>query len=140
MTYPASTKPMFKAFDELNAAIVMAQVSADDIWTRSATREIKRTEIVQFYTLLDKTVDELQAITSYSGIGAYAQEQFGDPTIDIVAEFTAMRAELIELRDWIASAFPRDGEGRPVVGNLTFTVAQLSSLRPLIADFLATLS
>jgi hypothetical protein len=82
------------------------------------------------------------------GLAAYAQAQYGNPSLDIAAEFTAMRNAAITLRDWIFNNFPRDaGTGAALVSTyaqdgtaseLTFTSAQTAGFRTVADSFTNT--
>jgi hypothetical protein len=71
---------------------------------------------------------------------AFAKTAKRDQGIDVAAEFVAMRAAAVTLRDWIVANVPA-----PTIGpsgyyeNQTFTVAQTAPLRTRIATFVATI-
>lgn len=121
------------------------QIVRDD----SAAGPILRNRLVNLIRILDEAVDKWDAVSSVPGIQAYARSQIDDNTLDIAAEFTAMRAACDELRNWIVANFPTDSQsGAWLVSawssaglevHLTFSTAQLSQFRTRADSLLATI-
>lgn len=81
---------------------------------------------------------ELDAVKSTPGIAAYAQDQEGDPTYDVAAEFVAVLALLDTVSSAIIAAFPRDANNYLLAETMdangvrtprNFTGAALSGIR-----------
>lgn len=79
------------------------------------------------------------------GLLAYAKEQFGDDTYDMIAELNANLAASLDVVDGINSSFPKYNEYllkdkiiNRAIESRVFTVAQLAGLVPLLAALLAT--
>ncbi len=58
---------------------------------------------------------ELNTAKTTGGMAEYAKEQFDDPAYDIVAEFTAMMAEIDGTLTWLEANFPKDAGDRLLV-------------------------
>lgn len=92
----------------------------------------------------------LQAASSVTGIAAYAQEQIGDATFDIVASYTDMMAQINATTAWFIANFSKDGNGfllaksfDPANNGRTqdrqFTPAQTAGLRTVLDALIATI-
>ena len=149
MSYPASQLTLASALANANSAAAKAKSLATLYRNASAAGEVQRQAILDFMRVLFDVVAQWDAATALSGIGAYAQSQFGDPSLDVAAEFPTMRAAAIDLRDWIQASFPKDSasgayltrtydaNGTPV--ELTFTTAQLATFRAKCDALIATI-
>jgi hypothetical protein len=82
------------------------------------------------------------------GIAEHARAQFNDGAYDIVAEYQAMRAALVELRDGLMGMFPKNendfllyhsfaADGK--VQARSFTAAQLAAAVRAVTSALATI-
>jgi hypothetical protein len=119
--------------------------------TASAAGSIPSTDILGYAQLLADAKTKLQAAASVSGIAAYAQEQIGDPTFDVVASFTDMMSGINGVIAWIITNFPKDGNGFLLAKTFTvdnsgrtqdrtFTPAQTATLRTTLASLAATIN
>lgn len=146
MTYPTNRLTLGEVFLMANKGIQTAYSTTGALWGLSETVPLKRWRIAALYTELAHALKWIDRASVYSGIGAYAQAQLGEPALDVVAEFTAMRTELQALHDWIDTNFPKDTDGYFILNDevtgdsLEFTVAQLTAFRPIANDFMQTIS
>lgn len=150
MSFPASTQLLAQALSSACQAAVNMKNNAVSIRTRSAAGNINRTDVTQFLSQLNVVISQWTAIQSLSGIGAYAQQQLGSPTLDAVAEFGGMVTQATALRDWIVANFPKDAvsgawlltsfDATGAQQVLQFTSAQLAAFRTQLAAFEATIS
>lgn len=94
-------------------------------------------------------IGSMNAWASTPGLAAYAQEQVNNPAYDVVAEFQAMRAALVDLRDYLIGAFPKDANGwilyqsiqaSGIVAVRTFTAAQLAAALAKIDAVIASIA
>ena len=96
---------------------------------------------------LAQMIPVLTALAGTPGLAEYARAQLNDPGYDIVAEFTAMRAQLINLRNSLMGAFPTSGgflayeqlDGTGVKVTRTFTAAQMAAGVVLMDAAIATI-
>lgn len=63
------------------------------------------------YTSLQNERTAIIEARSVPGIGAFAQAQKGNENLDVVAEFNAIIANIEAATAWIATNFPKDGDG-----------------------------
>lgn len=145
MPYPASKPLLVDVLRDANTLILELRNGVLTLARLSAIGNIERSKVLTLLADLAKAVRQLQGYAAVDGIGPYAQQQFADPTLDVRAEFLAVRTELVALRDWIAANFPkdaegnfiwRDGDGQP----LHFTTEQTAQFRTRAAAFMATIS
>lgn len=90
----------------------------------------------------------LDAAAATPGLKAYAAAQYGDAVYDMVQEYQALRAALVDLRDGIVTLFPQDANGWLLYQKLqadgslqtrSFTPAQLSGLLTRLDAVLAAI-
>lgn len=85
------------------------------------------------------------------GIGAYAQQQINDATVNITTEFNAMMAQIDNTVGIIIANFPKDGSGRLLFltftadntgrnQSSTFTTAQMAPVKTALDALIATIS
>ena len=76
-----------------------------------AAGSVSSETILDIYGRLKNAYTMLGNVASVGGIGAYAQLQKNDGGLDIVAEFTALRAAIGVAANGIVSAFPVSAGG-----------------------------
>jgi hypothetical protein len=150
MSFPASTELLATALGDAASLANGLKSTAQSLIASSAVGPTQRVVYLRFMGALARAIARWQTIAAMPGIGAYAQAQFGSGSLDVAAEFSAMRNAAIALRDWISANFPKDaGSGAQIaqvwnpdgsVTNLTFTSAQLAQFRTEAASFVATIS
>jgi len=115
---------------------------------RSASGPVNREDVVELMRTLASTLVGWAETKALAGIGPYAQDQLGDSSLDVGAEFTAMETEATSLRDWIFTNFPKDASGAWLVREygsdgsitqLTFTSAQMGGFRTRADSLIATI-
>ena len=90
----------------------------------------------------------LDSYTAVPGLAAYAQNQINDPAINITAEYTTMRNQIVATQDWLVANFPNtagelrvytfDASKRAVDINLT--APQLTALKNQLTALVATIN
>lgn len=150
MAYPAMTTTLRDGLDALNRTASRLKSAVVSLANESQTVPIDRLRLVDLQRQLSEGLDRWAQVAALAGLSAYAQEQFGDPGLNVAAEYTAMRDAATALRDWINANFPRDPSTQAVLiytmdsgGRLTslqFTSAQLATFRTHAATFAATIS
>jgi hypothetical protein len=92
---------------------------------------------------------QLQRDAAVSGISAYAQNQVGDPALNVAAEFTNMLTQIDAVTAWIVANFPKDGTGRLLHQTITaagrpvsapFAAAQTVGLRTALDGLIASIN
>jgi hypothetical protein len=90
----------------------------------------------------------VQQLHRGSGPGAYAKTQVNDPKLDIAAEYTTMRTQLVATQDWIVNELPGDGGELRVYtfdvnkrfADVILTAPQLSSFKTQLNALIATVA
>ena len=124
---------------KVNCAAFVSQMAASGA-TYTLLRDI--------YVFLKSADAQFDALAATPGLALYAQQQENDPTYDVAAEFTAMRATIATALSWMATNVPTSvtavapaewTQNGPLIAT-TFTSAQTAPLRTLlqsVADSIA---
>ena len=148
MAYPASIDTLKNTFDTANGNANRLKLVATSLRDRSAAGPVNRVEISKFAAFLRQAVNQWDITRGLTGIVAYAQNEFQDPTLDVAAEFLAMRNAASTLADWIYTNIPTGAGGAAleVVRNsdgtdtqLTYSSAALTDFRTNVDTFIATI-
>lgn len=125
------------------------KTSAQNVRTLSAAGTLASSNLLDFVTYLAEARAGLQTCAQVPGIQTYAQEQLEDPSIDLTAEFIAMRDQMDATRTWITTNFPKEAtsgyllaqtftaDGRQA--DRVFTAAQTAGLRTVLDALIATI-
>lgn len=148
MAFPASGKiTLRKAWDGVtNSAAIIKQTANDMV----AAAAITRKKVLDYQNSL---ADNLAILDSYSatpGLAAYAQNELNDATINIVAEYTAMRTQIVATQDWIVANFPKDAADNLAVysfdvinkryTDVILTAGQLAAFKTQLGLLIATIN
>lgn len=149
MAFPASQSRLENVLDTIQKRASQIKNEVQSLRDTSATNNVARSRFANLMRSLQQTIDEWDALSSTPGLAAYAQEQFNDPTLDLAAEYTAMRAAAVTLRDWIFNAIPTHSPSGAALmsilnadGTVTpieVTPAQSSGFRTEADIFIATI-
>jgi hypothetical protein len=149
MAYPASTPSLQSELGAADAQALKIKTMVTALRNSSAAGPIGRQQVIEFVGTLTRAITAWNSTASRPGIGAYAQAQKGNATLDVAAEFTAMVTEATALRDWITTNFPKDATTQALLvytvdangtfSELTFTSAQLAQFRTRSDALIATI-
>lgn len=148
MAFPASTLTLANALDGVRQTALRIKQQTQSLRIRSAAGDVPRADFVKLQRLLNQSVVQFDQFVTVPGLAQYAQDQLGDATLDLAAEYSAMRTAALTLRDWIFNAIPRsasgaaelrtvDAEGNEV--DLVVTPAQSAGFRTEADSFIATI-
>ena len=151
MAFPSSTTKdsLASAWASIQSRASQVKIHAQEISNASAAGPISGKTVVDFSTLLADATVTLDKAAAIPGMAQYARDQIGDQTLDVVAEFTAMRAQMIATRDWIVANFPKDGSGYLLLISFTadgryvfrtLTTIQTVGLRTQLDALIATIA
>jgi len=129
------------------------KLRSQQLKAQSEAGPIARQAVLDYATFLAEAKLVLTAAANTGGIGAYAQAQINDASINIATEFNAMMTGITNTVDWILDQFPRDANGFLLVKvwgtgaiantgrtqDATFTTAQLANLRTQLDALIATI-
>jgi hypothetical protein len=124
---------------------------AADLSASAAGPSTAATMVLDFATYLADARAALNTASQVSGIGAYAQAQINDTTVNIGAEFSSMMSAIDAVTSAITSNFPKDAQGRLLFltftgdgsgrnASSTFTAAQMVSVKTALDALVATIS
>lgn len=140
---------MAQALANVDRIALAVRAAIQKLRDESAAGPVARKSVLNLLGGLNEALTVMQAAASVQGIAAYATEQKGDPSLDIAAEFVAMRNAVIELRDWINANFPTDSETGAALTHvydqagawtaLTFTTQEMSGFRTRADALLAVI-
>lgn len=117
----------------------------------NAKAAITRVEVLVFQNQLADTLDSLATLianATTNGLLEYAREQVNNPSLDLTAEYNAMRTQLIACQDWVVANFPATtGElrvysfdGNKRYANVDLTAGQLSAFKTQLTNLANTIS
>lgn len=149
MAFPASTQLLSFVLENARTKANSVRQESILIRDRSAAGNVNRVDVVHYMGRLTNALAAWNAARSTPGIGPYAQEQLGSPTLDVDTEFGEMLSTATTLRDWIFANFPKDVSGAWLVhsydasgvqSHLVFTTAQLAQFRTNVDALIARIS
>lgn len=113
MAFPASgtRESLAGVFVRVQRTAHQLREAADALKAKAQAGTANARDLMEFATRLADCIAEFNAAAATPGIGPYAQEQVGDPTLDIAAEFTAMVSAATSTRDWIVANVPKSADG-----------------------------
>lgn len=150
MALPISQQTLEDAFNSANNLALAFKAEVSRLHDASLAGPTSRRDYVALLRKAAGCIAAWQAAAGLTGIVAYARDQYGNQTLDVVAEYTAMISAVTAIRDSVFSTFPTDAgtgawlieqydqDGLPT--SLTFTTAQLATFRTLAQGYLASVS
>jgi hypothetical protein len=114
----------------------------------AAAASVTRRSVLDYANALADYLATFNTYTAVPGLAAYAQQQINNPALDIAAEFTTMRTQLVATQDWIVANFPAQaGELKVYVfdaskrfADVNLTPAQLSAFKTQLNALAATVA
>jgi len=93
-------------------------------------------------------LDTLTANAGTNGLVAYTQAQCGNVSRDVVAEYSACRAQIAAVQSWLVANFPKDASGNLVVYgfngaskfvDIPLSAGELSAFKTQLTNLSATI-
>lgn len=141
MAFIASQVALQRGFEALQS-VAMQQKTYLGIWNTKLNGNITALEGLEIVASINQATTLMDQYAALPGMAAYAQTQFGSPGYDVAAEYTAMRAALIAVRNWLTSNIPSNAititNGAQV--GAVYTPAQTAGLKPLVTAAAATIA
>lgn len=137
-----------ESFGKVQATARRMQTAIQQLHDQSAAGNTAVVTYVQMINNIHGAVTLWDSLAATPGLVQYARDQYNDQTLDIVAEFQAMRAAVIGLRNWIFANIPKDANDVPLLQTLnadgtlsdrTVTPAQTAGFRTQAQAVLATM-
>jgi hypothetical protein len=119
--------------------------NAQSVRSRCAASTVSSQDLLTFSTLIADLLDQLDQYAATPGLATYAQAQTGNT--QIATDYSAMRAAMVNCRDWIVANFPKSG-GFLLAQNIlatgrqtlrTFTSVETAALITLLDALTATI-
>lgn len=111
MSYPASTKLLQRALDEFDGIALRIKSQVQTLRNRSAGGTTKISEYVHMSRLLDNAVEQWDRIITdvdTAKFREYVRAQKNNLSVDVIAEGISMRAQAVQLSDWIKASVPSE--------------------------------
>lgn len=147
MAFPASGKVTLRQAWEgiLSNAIRIKRMAQELVASPSITRRT----VLDFENALTDSLATLDSYTSTQGLLAYAQNELNDATINLAAEYTTMRTQIVATQDWIVANFPKDASSNLAVYSfdvdkkyidIILTTGQLAAVKTQLNALIATIN
>lgn len=137
------------AYRELQDLVSTVKSRSQQLHDNSGAGDISITQIDAYVDFLDKSDTRLQVLSSTINLLAYAQGQHTDvPGYDVVAEYQAMRVQLLATIQWVVDNLPKDGNNYELAYTRNasgvkvyrlFTPAQTATLRTQLNLLIGTI-
>lgn len=138
MAFPATQRSLALALSDARSIAVRVKDVTQTIRDIAASGPVVRERLINHMRALSQAVAQWDQIAAVPGIAQYARDQFDDQTLDIAAEFAAMRAEAVSLRDWIFANFPKQGSAWLTVSyDVNGTEAKLTIPQASLTEYVA---
>lgn len=137
-----------KAWAMLRSFAAAVKRDAETVRASSFAGPIGSSAILGWLTRLADYRAELVRYAAVPGLAAYAQAQINNPSLDITAEWTAMRNQMDAARDWAVANFPKDGNAWLLASQFNaqgrttdrqFSTAALAAFRTQLDSLIATI-
>lgn len=140
MAFKASGIIASDAFDNIRRQAAASKKYAEQQKAAFQAATVSADTVIAVIQHAATVLPRLEIWSTAPGLLQYAQQQEGDPTYDVQAEYVVMRNAIRDLRDTLIALFPKDGSGFLLYQRLnadgtidyrTFTAAQLAATLPL---------
>lgn len=143
MAYPTNSLALVLE-DSDRVALQLKQTLQAQVATMAAT-SVNSSTVLGIYSRLKRDYDTLGALAATDGIAAYAKQVKNNLTLDVVAEFTAMRSAIASAVAWVDSNFPASGGfiqshqiSNGKITERSFSSAQTAGFRTVLKAVIAT--
>lgn len=115
----------------------------------TAATSVTRKSALDYQNFLADSLAALNTWSATPGLLAYAQNEENNPTLDLVAEYTAMKNSIVALQDWLVTNFPKDASGNLAVysfdvnkrfADINLTAGQLTAYKSQVNTLVATIN
>ena len=146
MAYP--TGMLSLVLEGIDQRIVGLKSYTQKLSAQAAAGSVTSTRILNSYGDLKGIRADLVLAAATAGLVEYARAQKNNGTLDVVAEFNALIAQIDTTVQWIADTFPKDGNGYLLAQTLgaigptdrLFTSAQTGGFRTQLDAIVALIA
>jgi hypothetical protein len=145
--FPSSnTQDLASAWAAMRTQAARVKATADALRGMS---QVTRMQVLEYANRLALDLASLTTNAAVPGLAQYATGEMNNPSLDLAAEYTTMRAQIVATQDWIVTNFPKDGSGNLAVFSFTegkmyadvnLTGPQLSAFKAQLANLSATIA
>jgi hypothetical protein len=147
VAFPASPDPLARALTSAQDTARGLKQQAQDVRAACAAGPVSAVVLLELYQRLTDAKARFQATQQVPGILQYARDEFANPALDVLAEFTAMTTATMNAAAWVTANFPASG-GFILAAQLTatgvsyrqFTSLQTAGLLPVLDALTATIA
>ena len=149
MAFPASVIITSDAFDFIRRQAVATKQYLQAQRALMVAQSVDSLVPIAVIQHFGQAIALLDVQAAAPGLAAYAQQQVNNPSLDIVAEYNAMRSAMVAARDNLIGMFPKDGSGFLLYQTLNadgsisrriFTAAQVAPAVTLMDNVIATIA
>ena len=149
MAFPASSQALSNVYAQIKGRALDVRLQSISLRAASLAGPVSAERIVGYSASLNRSRQELATLAGTPGLAAYAQEQEANPSLDIVAEYNAMLAQINATTQWISSNFPEDASGYKLAFQIDsqgalvfrqFDTASLASFRTVLDALIGTIA
>jgi len=141
MAFIASQITLQKGLEEaLNFAVQEKAILNN--WNAQLAGNITGIDAMNMLANLGRVLEVFNRVSILPGLAVYAQQQFGNDTYDVAAEFTAMVTALTAIQTWLKTNIPANAVSivNGTLTGTTYTPAQTAELKTLVIAAAATIS
>lgn len=112
MAFPSdggSTRSLADLWRQVRGYAGAVKSRAQALRNQAAAGPVSAMQMLDLTTVLADAKVQFQSAAAVSGLAEYAQQQVGNPALDVVAEFNAMMAQIDATILWIRTNLPNDG-------------------------------
>lgn len=152
MAFPSSSgtraETLESAWGGARATATKVKQMAQQMRAASLAGPVQAQQLLDFLVQLATMRERFTVYAAVPGIGAYAQAQMNDNTLNVAAEFNGMTTAMDNVRNWMIAAFPKnangyllarqfDGAGRTT--DRAFSTAELADFRTQLDGLIASI-
>lgn len=112
MAFPSDVGSVTTLSDTWRAVRTLAasvKGRAQALRTASAAGPVTAQQVLDLTVLLAEARARFVTASQVPGLAAYAQDQVGNPSLNVVAEFNAMMVQIDATVSWVRTNLPNDG-------------------------------
>ena len=148
MAFPASQMRLGPTLDQVSGVLNSLKSYAQTKRAAMLAGNVGSNLVIDVWEHLKQVKTNLQALSSVPGLAAYAQDQYGNESLNIATEFTAVLNAIDGVTANIQSTHPADGSayllaaqfGASAITYRQFTPAQTATLAGLLNTLAGTIS
>lgn len=106
MALTIPTNDCFEAWSSVKQMIRACKQQAVSVKAASEAGPISSESVLRLSTICADTDAQIVIGAAVPGIVAYVRDQLDNPTLDVAAEFSAVRTALTDLIGWVVANFP----------------------------------